>query len=96
MEVREVIGSRCRYMSRESSVVTSKMTRTEAIRADFDLLAAHSTDAWDHNSHYYSFLLAQLPRRCARALEIGCGTGAFGDCWLAAPITCWRSTSPRK
>ena len=57
--------------------MTYSTTPTEAIRVDFDLLAAHSTDAWDHNSHYYSFLLAQLPRRCARALEIGCGTGAF-------------------
>jgi ubiquinone/menaquinone biosynthesis C-methylase UbiE len=36
-----------------------------------------STDGWDHNSHYYNFLLKHIPAQCGNALEIGCGTGAF-------------------
>ena len=47
------------------------------VRADFDRIAQLSPDGWDHNSHYHHFLLSQLPSRCANALDIGCGTGAF-------------------
>ncbi|RKT85338.1 Methyltransferase domain-containing protein [Saccharopolyspora antimicrobica] len=32
---------------------------------------------WDHNAHYHSWLLRQLPPRSARVLDVGCGTGAF-------------------
>jgi ubiquinone/menaquinone biosynthesis C-methylase UbiE len=32
---------------------------------------------WDHNNHYHRFLLAQVPSRIDRALDIGCGHGAF-------------------
>jgi SAM-dependent methyltransferase len=32
---------------------------------------------WNHNEHYHGFLLRQLPARLARALDVGCGTGAF-------------------
>ncbi|MDA3647766.1 class I SAM-dependent methyltransferase [Saccharopolyspora indica] len=32
---------------------------------------------WDHNAHYHSWLLRKLPQRSARALDVGCGTGAF-------------------
>jgi SAM-dependent methyltransferase len=32
---------------------------------------------WDHNAHYHSYLLRQLPPRFARALDVGCGAGAF-------------------
>ncbi|AOR33629.1 SAM-dependent methyltransferase [Streptomyces fodineus] len=34
--------------------------------------AAHP---WDHNAHYHPWLLRQLPRRFARALDVGCGSG---------------------
>lgn len=47
----------------------------ETVRADFDRLARFDTDAWDHNSHYHSFLLSQLPPYCESVLEVGCGTG---------------------
>ena len=47
------------------------------IRADFDRLARHDTDAWSHNGHYHGFLLHQLPVPCEAALEIGCGTGGL-------------------
>lgn len=33
--------------------------------------------AWDHNAFYQRTLLNQLPRRCGRILDVGCGTGAF-------------------
>jgi SAM-dependent methyltransferase len=33
--------------------------------------------AWDHNAYYQRLLLSQLPRRCGRVLEVGCGAGAF-------------------
>jgi SAM-dependent methyltransferase len=33
--------------------------------------------AWDHNAYYQRVLLSQLPPRCARVLDVGCGAGAF-------------------
>ena len=33
--------------------------------------------AWDHNAYYQRVLLRQLPRRCGRVLDVGCGAGAF-------------------
>ncbi|WP_231994090.1 bifunctional 2-polyprenyl-6-hydroxyphenol methylase/3-demethylubiquinol 3-O-methyltransferase UbiG [Mycobacterium sp. 852002-50816_SCH5313054-b] len=33
--------------------------------------------AWDHNAYYQRILLRQLPRRCGRVLDVGCGAGAF-------------------
>jgi len=57
------------------------MSRTrqtpETIRRDFDRVALASDERWNHNTHYHNYLLAQLPERCGRALEIGCGTGNF-------------------
>jgi ubiquinone/menaquinone biosynthesis C-methylase UbiE len=50
---------------------------TTLIQADFDRLAAFSTDEWNHNSHYHRFLLRHVPQHCQQALEIGCGSGAF-------------------
>ena len=47
------------------------------IQADFDRIASLPGTGWNHNSHYHSSLLKQLPPHCADALEIGCGTGAF-------------------
>ncbi|HEY9736934.1 MAG TPA: class I SAM-dependent methyltransferase, partial [Trichocoleus sp.] len=32
---------------------------------------------WNHNIHYHSFLLRQIPKRVHRALEVGCGLGLF-------------------
>lgn len=32
---------------------------------------------WDHNGFYHRLLLRQLPHRCARALDVGCGAGRF-------------------
>ncbi|MFI9405824.1 class I SAM-dependent methyltransferase [Nocardia sp. NPDC052316] len=32
---------------------------------------------WDHNSFYHRFLVRQLPKPCARVLDVGCGAGAF-------------------
>lgn len=50
---------------------------TQKIRKDFDRIALHDQDGWDHNNHYHSFLLKQLPTQCKTALDIGCGTGEF-------------------
>jgi SAM-dependent methyltransferase len=47
------------------------------VRADFDRIALLPDDGWNRNNHYHAFLLKWLPARCANALEIGCGTGAF-------------------
>lgn len=49
----------------------------QAIQADFDKIALLADEQWNHNSHYHNYLLRQLPAPCARALEIGCGVGAF-------------------
>ncbi|MEV0703459.1 class I SAM-dependent methyltransferase [Saccharopolyspora sp. NPDC050389] len=32
---------------------------------------------WDHNAHYHPWLLRQVPQRCSRVLDVGCGTGAL-------------------
>ncbi|MES9511022.1 class I SAM-dependent methyltransferase [Streptomyces sp. NPDC000609] len=32
---------------------------------------------FDHNDHYHRLLLRQVPRNCATALDVGCGTGQF-------------------
>ncbi len=37
------------------------------IQADFDRLAAFSTEEWDHNSHYHRFLLRHVPPHCSQA-----------------------------
>lgn len=50
---------------------------SEQVRADFDRLALLDDDGWNHNNHYHPFLLSQVPTGCRRALEVGCGTGAF-------------------
>ena len=47
------------------------------IRGDFDRIALVSGETWNSNDHYHPFLLRQLPARFRKALEIGCGTGAF-------------------
>jgi len=35
------------------------------------------TVPFDHNDHYHRLVLRQVPRDCARALDVGCGTGRF-------------------
>jgi 2-polyprenyl-3-methyl-5-hydroxy-6-metoxy-1,4-benzoquinol methylase len=32
---------------------------------------------WNHNSHYHSYLLRQIPKRVYRTLDVGCGLGLF-------------------
>jgi SAM-dependent methyltransferase len=32
---------------------------------------------WDHNAYYRRLLLRQLPARCDRVLDVGCGAGGF-------------------
>jgi SAM-dependent methyltransferase len=46
---------------------------------DIDTLADVSAGRldWDHNAYYQRLLLSQLPRRCERVLDVGCGAGAF-------------------
>src|SRR3954471_1878930 len=36
-----------------------------------------SQNGWNHNAHYHEFLLQAVPHRCDRALDVGCGRGAF-------------------
>jgi SAM-dependent methyltransferase len=52
-------------------------TLTQKIQTDFDRIALLEQPTWNHNSHYHSFLLKQLPTHCTNILEIGCGTGTF-------------------
>ena len=32
---------------------------------------------WNHNNHFHSYLLRQLPKRVNRVLDVGCGLGDF-------------------
>lgn len=48
-----------------------------AIEKDFDQLALLDEGGWTHNNHYHDFLLRQVPSKCLKALEVGCGTGSF-------------------
>jgi 2-polyprenyl-3-methyl-5-hydroxy-6-metoxy-1,4-benzoquinol methylase len=34
-------------------------------------------EPWNHNWHYHRAVLAALPRRCGRALDVGCGQGGL-------------------
>jgi 2-polyprenyl-3-methyl-5-hydroxy-6-metoxy-1,4-benzoquinol methylase len=38
---------------------------------------AADADGWNHNNHYHDLLLAAVPSGCRRALDVGCGLGAF-------------------
>lgn len=32
---------------------------------------------WNHNAHYHTYLLHQIPKRVYRTLDVGCGLGLF-------------------
>lgn len=49
----------------------------ESIQSDFDRIALLPEEGWSHNAQYHGYLLARVPARCGRALEVGCGTGTF-------------------
>src|ERR1051325_2781752 len=49
----------------------------QQIKKDFDRIAALSEHEQDCGGTYDRFLLRFVPNRCGRALEVGCGTGAF-------------------
>lgn len=36
---------------------------------------ANLPDHWDHNQQYQKYLIKQIPKRCYRILDVGCGTG---------------------
>src|SRR2546426_1170195 len=49
----------------------------QQIQKDFDRIAVLAERDNDPGGAYDGFLLRFLPSKCERALEIGCGTGAF-------------------
>src|SRR5215213_10289125 len=49
----------------------------EQVRADFDRIAVASARDGEALGTYTKFLLRHVPEGCGRALEIGCGLGAF-------------------
>jgi SAM-dependent methyltransferase len=53
------------------------MMSIEQIQKDFDRIAVLSERESELGGTYDRFLLRFVPARCARALEVGCGTGAF-------------------
>lgn len=57
--------------------MTSPVQTVETLQHDFDRIALLPEENWNHNAHYHSFLLSQVPDNCEHILEIGCGTGRF-------------------
>jgi ubiquinone/menaquinone biosynthesis C-methylase UbiE len=53
------------------------LAETSAVEKDFDRLARLDDEGWTHNNHYHHLLLRHVPETCGRALDVGCGTGAF-------------------
>jgi len=51
--------------------------QTDQVRRDFDRIATLPATGFDHNAHYHDVLLRALPPHFDRALDVGCGTGAF-------------------
>lgn len=33
--------------------------------------------SWNHNIHYHSFVMSEVPPNCKRALDVGCGRGVL-------------------
>jgi SAM-dependent methyltransferase len=33
--------------------------------------------SWNHNVHYHSFVMSEVPPNCKRALDVGCGRGVL-------------------
>jgi SAM-dependent methyltransferase len=56
--------------------IQSRLAPTSRVRADFDRIA-QLPGVFDHNAYYHDVLLRALPERIGRALDLGCGTGAF-------------------
>ena len=50
---------------------------TEQEKKDFDTLSKIYHPKWDHNFHYYKYLLKFIPPNCKTVLDIGCGNGEF-------------------
>ncbi|WP_103504500.1 MULTISPECIES: bifunctional 2-polyprenyl-6-hydroxyphenol methylase/3-demethylubiquinol 3-O-methyltransferase UbiG [unclassified Streptomyces] len=42
---------------------------------------------FDHNDHYHRLISRQIPHRAGRALDVGCGTGAFAHRLAARGLT---------
>jgi ubiquinone/menaquinone biosynthesis C-methylase UbiE len=53
------------------------MINMEQIQKDFDRIAVLTECECDPGGTYDRFILGFVPARCARALEVGCGTGSF-------------------
>jgi len=57
-------------------VRTASKYSMQTYRSDFDRIASLSKLS-DRYHPYHDFLLKQIPSRCERSLDIGCGTGSF-------------------
>jgi len=53
------------------------MPNTELLKQDFDVFAKIYNPKWNHNIHYFNYLLKHIPDNCESILDIGCGNGDF-------------------
>lgn len=53
------------------------MSDQNDLKIDFDRIAELEQNKWNHNNHYYNFLLRKIGKSRGDSLEIGCGTGEF-------------------
>ena len=58
-------------------LIPSAGSSAERVRADFDRIALVTAADPEAPGPYAEFLLGRVPAACDRALEIGCGLGAF-------------------
>lgn len=53
------------------------MSNIDLLKEDFDNFAKLYNPSWNHNIHYYKYLLKHIPENCESVLDIGCGAGDF-------------------
>jgi SAM-dependent methyltransferase len=63
--------------SRHARTTRGRSARPRLTQRGFSPAYGQAVLDWDHNAYYRRLLLRQLPQRCQRVLDVGCGAGTF-------------------